>query len=131
MMPYIILNIKIARHLTSEMPFLPSTQPLTLNHIIRVDKTLSDIIYIPPSLDIDAQRRLGTKQDRRLAQSINLGDGKCKWQPPRYEVPETIDFYKTLIAGFPSGDKRMIWLQMEALAGWREFRIVYDAVCTL
>lgn len=56
--------------------------------------------------------------NRRLATSLDLGGGDCLWQPPQYEVPENIDFYKTLIAGYPSGDKRMIWLQMEALAGW-------------
>ena len=44
----------------------------------------------------------------------------CKWMPPVYEVPENVDFHKTLIAGFPSGDKRMAYLQMEALAGLRE-----------
>jgi hypothetical protein len=39
-------------------------------------------------------------------------------QPPVYEVPEDINFYKTIIAGFPSGDKRMTYVQMEALSGW-------------
>mmetsp|Transcript_10017 Transcript_10017/g.18259 ORF Transcript_10017/g.18259 Transcript_10017/m.18259 type:complete len:596 (+) Transcript_10017:38-1825(+) len=65
-------------------------------------------IYIPPSLDAANQRRL----------SLDLGNGNCKWQPPTYDVPESIDFHKTIIAGFPSGDKRMIFIQMEALAGW-------------
>ena len=39
-------------------------------------------------------------------------------QPPAYEVPTDIDFHKTLVAGFPSGDKRMTFIQMEALTGW-------------
>lgn len=39
-------------------------------------------------------------------------------QPPAYEIPEEIDFYKTIIAGFPSGDKRLTFVQMEALTGW-------------
>ncbi len=39
-------------------------------------------------------------------------------QPPSYDVPEYIDFYKTIIAGFPSGDKRLTFVQMEALTGW-------------
>ena len=56
---------------------------------------------------------------RRL--SLDLGAGNCKWQPPQYAVPDDIDFHKTLIAGFPSGDKRMIFVQMEALTGWREY----------
>ena len=39
-------------------------------------------------------------------------------QPPEYEIPESIDFFKTIIAGFPSGDKRLTFVQMEALTGW-------------
>lgn len=39
-------------------------------------------------------------------------------QPPVYETPETIDFYKTMVVGFPSGDKRLTFIQMEALTGW-------------
>lgn len=65
-------------------------------------------MHVPPTLDLQSQRRL----------SLNLGGGNCKWQPPVYEVPEEIEFYKTVIAGFPSGDKRMIFVQMEALTGW-------------
>ena len=38
--------------------------------------------------------------------------------PPTYDVPEDVDFQKTFVAGFPSGDKRMAFLQMEALAGF-------------
>jgi len=67
-------------------------------------------IFIPRSLDTDSRRR--------LANSLNLGGGACQWQPPAYEVPKDLDFYKTFIAGFPSGDKRMAYLQMEALAGF-------------
>ena len=33
-------------------------------------------------------------------------------------MPTNINFYKTLIAGFPSCDKRMTFTQMEALTGW-------------
>lgn len=65
-------------------------------------------LYIPPGLDIQTQRRL----------SLNLGNGACKWTPPNYNVPPDLDFHKTIIAGFPSGDKRMIFIQMEALTGW-------------
>ncbi|KAL7535628.1 hypothetical protein ACHAXR_006621 [Thalassiosira sp. AJA248-18] len=73
-------------------------------------------IYIPPSLDVDSQRTL----------SLNLGGGNCKWQPPVYEVPEEIDFHKTLVTGFPSGDKRMAYLQMEALAGFHEWDFAFQ-----
>ena len=65
-------------------------------------------LYIPPGLDINQQRRL----------SLNLGGGACKWTPPNYTVPPDLDFHKTIITGFPSGDKRMIFTQMEALTGW-------------
>eukprot|EP00984_Skeletonema_dohrnii_P025661 scaffold14834_cov159-Skeletonema_dohrnii-CCMP3373.AAC.6 len=65
-------------------------------------------MHVPATLDLPSQRTL----------SLNLGGGNCKWQPPVYAVPNDIDFYKTVIAGFPSGDKRMIFIQMEALTGW-------------
>lgn len=49
--------------------------------------------------------------------SISLGDGLCKWQPPIYDIPTDIEFFKTVIAGYPSGDKRLTFIQLEALAG--------------
>lgn len=50
--------------------------------------------------------------------SLYLGGNKCRWQPPNYEDPPlNIKFHKTLVAGFPSGDKRLVFLQMEALTG--------------
>ena len=67
--------------------------------------------------------------DGRRALSINLGGGNCKWLPPQYKVPENLEFHKTIIAGFPSGDKRMIFIQMEGLTGWREF--LYHSVALL
>eukprot|EP00584_Thalassiosira_punctigera_P017367 CAMPEP_0172548244 /NCGR_PEP_ID=MMETSP1067-20121228/17578_1 /TAXON_ID=265564 ORGANISM="Thalassiosira punctigera, Strain Tpunct2005C2" /NCGR_SAMPLE_ID=MMETSP1067 /ASSEMBLY_ACC=CAM_ASM_000444 /LENGTH=588 /DNA_ID=CAMNT_0013335439 /DNA_START=104 /DNA_END=1870 /DNA_ORIENTATION=+ len=67
-------------------------------------------IYVPGSLDADSARR--------LSNSLNLGGGNCQWKPPTYEVPEELDFQKTFVAGYPSGDKRMAFLQMEALAGF-------------
>ena len=42
----------------------------------------------------------------------------CKWEPPEYDIPDEIDWYKTVVVGFPSGDKRMAFMQMEALTGW-------------
>ncbi len=59
---------------------------------------------------------VATPEDRRL--SISYGDGTCKWQPPAYDVPEDIDFWKTMVVGYPSGDKRLTFVQMEALTGW-------------
>ena len=69
-------------------------------------------------LDLNSQRRL----------TLDLGNGNCKWQPPSYNVSEEIDFHKTLVAGYPSGDKRMIFVQMEALTGLREFGWEFDLV---
>ena len=40
-------------------------------------------------------------------------------------MPDEIDFHKTIIAGFPSGDKRMIFVQMEALTGWRKSKVFH------
>ena len=68
------------------------------------------VVYIPSSLDEGSQRRL----------THDLGGGQCLWEPPIFDVPESINFHKTIIAGFPSGDKRMIFVQMEALTGWRK-----------
>ena len=42
----------------------------------------------------------------------------CKWEPPQYDIPDENDWYKTVVVGFPSGDKRMAYMQMEALTGW-------------
>ena len=52
---------------------------------------------------------------RRLSQYF--GNGHCLWSPPIYDVPENITFTKTLVAGYPSGDKRLTFVQMEALTG--------------
>ena len=55
---------------------------------------------------------------RFLRGSLNLGGGNCEWQPPE-DVPieSQESFYKLLIAGFPSGNKQLIFIQMEALTG--------------
>jgi len=65
-------------------------------------------VYIPASLEENAQRML----------SLDLGNGNCMWEPPADDVPNNLDFHKTAIVGYPSGDKRMIFVQMEALTGW-------------
>merc|ERR1719287_409662 len=82
-------------------PLLRQTLRKSTRHVVKM--------YIPQSLDLDSQRR--------RSNSINLGGGACQWQPPTYDVPEELDLHKTFIAGFPSGDKRMAYIQMEALAG--------------
>jgi hypothetical protein len=74
------------------------------------DYTEHHSLFIPHSLSHEDGRRL----------SIDLGGGACEWTLPEYDVPANINFHKTVIAGYPSGDKRMIFLQMEALTGWRK-----------
>jgi len=49
--------------------------------------------------------------------SLNLGNGKCKWTPPKYTADKSKQYFRSLIAGFPGGSKRIIFTQLEALAG--------------
>lgn len=55
------------------------------------------------------------KLKRRLSQYF--GNGQCLWEPPTDDVPDNITFTKTLVAGFSTGDKRLTFVQMEALTG--------------
>mmetsp|Transcript_379 Transcript_379/g.816 ORF Transcript_379/g.816 Transcript_379/m.816 type:complete len:508 (-) Transcript_379:146-1669(-) len=96
----------------------------TLYQTFRGGASSSDaVIYVPSSLTIDSQRALLSDlsvDSQRALKTNDLGGGNCKWGPPNYDVPpkEEVQFHKTLIAGYPSGDKRMIFVQMEALTGW-------------
>jgi len=58
---------------------------------------------------------------RNLAMSLNLGDGKCEWRAALSTedngFPTTQTFLKTIIAGYPSGDKRVVFSQLEGLTG--------------
>ncbi len=55
------------------------------------------------------------------ALSTNLGGGACQWvaaiQWTDFGFPSDTNFTKTIIAGYPSGDKRLTYLQMEGLTG--------------
>lgn len=63
----------------------------------------------------------GTRNMYGRALSLNLGDGDCQWvaaiQFTDKGFPSNQQFTKTIIAGYPSGDKRLIYLQLEALTG--------------
>ena len=62
--------------------------------------------------------------------SLNLGNGTCRWEAANLTVPDA-NFQKTLIAGFPSGDKRMVFLQMEGLTGLKardEWEFKYQGI---
>lgn len=45
-------------------------------------------------------------QSPRRELSVDLGGGDCEWTPPLRMVPDNLDLWKTLLVGFPSGDKR-------------------------
>jgi len=49
--------------------------------------------------------------------SIDLGNGRCRYESPLATVPVENDYHKTLVVGFPSGGKRLVFMQMEALTG--------------
>lgn len=60
---------------------------------------------------------------RRLSNymSLNLGDGQCEWRAALqwYDegFPTDTTFKKSIIAGYPSGDKRLAFTQLEGLTG--------------
>lgn len=59
----------------------------------------------------------GRAYDTQRSLSTYLGNGDCEWTEPIKIVPDELDLWKTLLVGFPSGDKRMAYVQMEALTG--------------
>ena len=68
---------------------------------------------------------------RRLSIYDPNDEPVCRWEPPEYIIPSEIDWYKTLVVGYPSGDKRMTFMQMEALTGWAakdEWAFTYDGI---
>ena len=58
---------------------------------------------------------------RRLAMSLNLGNGTCQWKAALQYTdngfPSEAELHKTIIAGYPSGDKRLTFVQLEGLTG--------------
>ena len=74
------------------------------------------------SLWYDAEataRFLKALKSRKL--SLNLGGGQCEWvaaiQHDDFGFPTDTEFLKTIVAGYPSGDKRLTFVQMEGLTG--------------
>lgn len=49
--------------------------------------------------------------------SLNLGGGDCEWKAPTTQVPDEINFSKTLLVGFPSNDKHFVAAEFEGLSG--------------
>lgn len=60
-----------------------------------------------------SSRFSATEPPRQL--SADLGGGRCRYENPLPTVPTWWDLHKTLVAGYPSGGKRMVFMQMEAL----------------
>ena len=62
---------------------------------------------------------IASVKSRRL--SLNLGNGTCEWVAAiqHYDegFPADTTFKKTIIAGYPSGDKRITFSQLEGLTG--------------
>ncbi len=60
-----------------------------------------------------------TAESRKL--SLNFGNGLCEWKAAiQYTdegFPTDTPFRKTIIAGYPSGDKRLTFVQLEGLTG--------------
>jgi len=105
-----------------KMNRVTNTTSTSNRHVLKALKVLSlscgvvllyNAICAPPPVTMTSSTE---KDDRQL--SINLGNGGCEWELPTYEIPEEIDFTKTIVAGYPSGDKRLVFVQMEALTGW-------------
>ena len=77
---------------------------------------LASVLSLLYDVDITVQLR---KASRKL--SINLGDGQCEWRPALQYTDTGFPTYqnltKTIIAGYPSGDKRLTFVQLEGLTG--------------
>ena len=82
-------------------------------------KALITAIALTTFASLILEESLVSKVARRL--SINLGDGQCEWvaaiQYSDNGFPSDSSFLKTIIAGYPSGDKRLAFLQLEGLTG--------------
>lgn len=84
-------------------------------------KVLAIAVVVTTIVSIFFQESLisGLNKARRL--SINLGDGECEWKAAiQYRdegFPSSTTFLKTIIAGYPSGDKRLTFTQLEGLTG--------------
>ena len=76
---------------------------LTAFAVLNVDEQLQNVVRSPK------------KAGRSLA--VDLGNGDCQYEPPSPDVDPSLDLHKYLLAGFPSGDKRMTYVQMETLTG--------------
>ena len=71
------------------------------------------------SLWYDDRSIKALQSSRKL--SLNHGNGTCEWvaaiQHTDEGFPTFATFKKTIIAGYPSGDKRLTFVQLEGLTG--------------
>ena len=76
---------------------------------------LTSFVILKPDQKLNTTR--AAAQLERRAMAVNLGNGNCQYEPPIHEVDPNLDLYKYLLVGFPSGDKRMAYVQYETLTG--------------
>ena len=86
--------------------------------LLKSKKAIAVAVAVTTFLSLFLEESLINKA-RRL--SISLGDGECQWvaaiQYTDPGFPAESSFLKTIIAGYPSGDKRLAFLQLEGLTG--------------
>jgi hypothetical protein len=83
----------------------------SLKRILTVAITFGSFLYI-------GSNKKGNSNNRNL--SANNTNNECLdlWEPPNHDIPDDIDWFKTLVVGYPSGDKRLAFMQYEGLTGW-------------
>ena len=81
--------------------------------VIALFSRIGPLIFLFGDEDMSVKCWDNSNMLRFFRGSLNIGGGDCKWQPPVYQE----SFYKLFINCFPSGDKRMTFIQMETLTG--------------
>ena len=96
----IIMSFGISRRATQKKVVFTIVAVVTFLSLIYEESMIQ-------TLTKAAQRRL----------SLNLGEGECEWRPAiQYDdtgFPSDQSFLKTIVAGYPSGDKRLVFTQLE------------------
>ena len=77
--------------------------------------SISTLLHLIINKAKDPQTYSRSSKSRDL--SVDLGNGRCRYEAPLATVPVDKDYHKTLVVGFPSGGKRLVFMQMEALTG--------------
>ena len=90
------------------------------NKVIALFITFATILSLCYDVDVTGDLKKALSSPRQLL-SLNLGNGTCEWraalQYTDTDFPTNENLTKTIIAGYPSGDKRLTYVQLEALTG--------------